>query len=62
MDVSQVRNRWLLPLFRVLDFDPVYLRGDVVLDEAGRLRYPLSHRGWDRQGPGTGEELEPLMR
>ncbi|MFW6115920.1 MAG: Eco57I restriction-modification methylase domain-containing protein, partial [Chloroflexota bacterium] len=46
MDVSQVRNRWLLPLFSLLDFDPVYVRGDVVLDEAGE-RYPLSHRGWD---------------
>jgi len=45
-DVSQVRSRWLLPLFQVLDFDPVYVRGDVVLDEAGKLRYPLSHRGW----------------
>jgi hypothetical protein len=49
-DVSQVRNRWLLPLFQVLDFDPVYVRGDVVLDEAGKLRYPLSHRGWDDSG------------
>ena len=47
MDVSQVRSRWLLPLFQLLDFDPVYLRGDTVLDEAGKLRYPLSHRGWD---------------
>jgi len=47
MEVSQVRSRWLLPLFQLLDFDPVYLRGDTALDEAGKLRYPLSHRGWD---------------
>ncbi|MBN1178028.1 MAG: restriction endonuclease, partial [Anaerolineae bacterium] len=47
MDVSTVRQRWLLPLFEVLDFSPVYLRADVVLDDAGKLRYPLSHRGWD---------------
>ena len=53
MDVSQVRARWLLPLFQLLDFDPVYLRGDTVLDEAGKLRYPLSHRGWESEGPGT---------
>ena len=46
MDVSQVRGRWLLPLFCLLDFDPVYLRRDTVLDEAGKLRFPLSHRGW----------------
>jgi hypothetical protein len=50
MDVSQVRSRWLLPLFQLLDFDPVYLRGDTVLDEAGKLRYSLSHRGWDGEG------------
>jgi len=30
MDVSQVRTRWLLPLFQLLDFHPVYLRGDTV--------------------------------
>jgi hypothetical protein len=47
MDLSQVRARWLLPLFQLLDFDPVYLRSDTVLDEAGDLRFPLSHRGWD---------------
>ncbi|MCP4535873.1 MAG: N-6 DNA methylase [Chloroflexi bacterium] len=50
MDVSQVRARWLLPLFQLLDFDPVYLRGDTILDEAGKLRYSLSHRGWGREG------------
>jgi len=47
MDVSQVRSRWLLPLFQLLDFEPIYLRGDTVLDEAGRLRFSLSHRGWE---------------
>ncbi|MGC9523588.1 MAG: Eco57I restriction-modification methylase domain-containing protein, partial [Anaerolineae bacterium] len=52
MDVSDVRRRWLLPLFELLDFDPVYIRGDVVLDEAGKLRYPLSHRGWRDEGAG----------
>ena len=52
IEVSQVRSRWLLPLFHLLDFDPVYLRGDTVLDKAGKLRYPLSHRGWDGQ-PGV---------
>ena len=50
MDVSQVRSRWLLPLFQLLDFDPLYLRGDTILDEAGKLRYPLSHRAWDGEG------------
>jgi hypothetical protein len=46
-DVFQVRNRWLLPLFQVLDFDPTYVRGDVVLDEAG------SSATRSRTGDGT---------
>jgi len=50
LDVSQARSRWLLPLFEALDFRPVYLRGDTILDEAGKLRFPLSHRGWDGEG------------
>jgi hypothetical protein len=27
MDVATLRRRWLRPLFDVLDFEPVYLRG-----------------------------------
>ena len=50
LDVSQARSRWLLPLFEALDFRPIYLRGDTILDEAGKLRFPLSHREWDREG------------
>ena len=46
MDLSQARSRWLLPLFNLLDFEPVYLRSDTILDESGDLRFPLSHRGW----------------
>lgn len=49
MDVSQVRSRWLLPLFQVLDFEPVYQRGDTLLDREGKLRFSLSHRGWDEE-------------
>jgi hypothetical protein len=46
-----VRQRWLLSLFELLDFQPVYLRGDIVLDKAGKLRFPLLHRGWPTGGP-----------
>ncbi len=55
LDASQVRARWLLPLFHVLDFDPVYLRGDTVVDDNEALRFPLTHRGWSAQG-GRGQE------
>jgi hypothetical protein len=44
-DVSQARSRWLLPLFQLLDFAPVYQRSDTVVDES--LRFSFSHRGWD---------------
>jgi hypothetical protein len=37
MDVSQVRARWLLPVFQLLDFEPVYVKGDTVLDPDGKL-------------------------
>ncbi len=60
LDVSQVRARWLVPLFHTLDFDPVYLRGDTVVDESEALRFPLSHRGWSAQG-GRGQETGPSV-
>ena len=50
MDLSQLRSRWLLPLFLALDFEPVYQRADTVLDKDGKLRFPLSHRGWTGDG------------
>lgn len=62
MDVSQVRTRWLLPLFQLLDFDPVYLRGATVLDPDGKLRFPLSHRGWLREDAPRPELAEgPIL-
>lgn len=48
MDVSTVRERWLLPLFTLLDFDPVYQRGDTVLgEERDEMRFLLTHCGWE---------------
>jgi hypothetical protein len=46
MGVSEVRRRWLIPLFQWLDFEPHYLRADTVIGESERLRFSLSHRGW----------------
>jgi hypothetical protein len=61
MDTSEVRQRWLLPLFGLLDFEPDYQRGDTVL--ADDLRFPLSHRGWaSRQANGqAGDEAAPAL-
>ncbi len=60
LDVSQVRARWLVPLFHMLDFDPVYLRGDTVVDDNEALRFPLTHQGWSAQG-GRGQETGPSV-
>ena len=46
MNLRQVRSRWLLPLFSLLDFEPLYLRGDIVLHEGGDLLFSPSLRGW----------------
>ena len=32
MDISQARDRWILPLLRALDFQPIYQRSDIVLE------------------------------
>jgi hypothetical protein len=56
MSVSDVRARWLIPLFNLLDFDPQYQRGDIVLDE--HLRFDLSHRGW---GDGLHDHSAPVI-
>ncbi|MBU1746580.1 MAG: hypothetical protein KKA73_02735, partial [Chloroflexi bacterium] len=50
-DVRQLRSRWLLSLFQLLDFAPVYQRGDTVVDES--LRFSFSHRGWDADAWGA---------
>lgn len=48
IDISTLRDRWLLPLFSLLDFGLDYQRADLVLDDD--LRFPISHLGrasWD---------------
>jgi len=54
MDVSALRSRWVLPLLNLLDFDPVYLRGDTVINPGQRdeLRFDLTYRGWPEHAMG----------
>jgi hypothetical protein len=49
MTPTQVRERWLRPLFEALEFRWVYQRGDTVLGEDDDLRFDLSHRGWSEK-------------
>ena len=41
MDLSTLRNRWILPLCNLLDLEMEYQRADLVLEED--LRFPISH-------------------
>ncbi|MFZ5993346.1 MAG: Eco57I restriction-modification methylase domain-containing protein [Deinococcota bacterium] len=50
-DVSQARESWLIPFFRVLGFDPVYNRAHLQVEEQ---TFPISHLGWNQ------EEAPPL--
>lgn len=61
MEVSQVRARWLLPLCQLLDFEPVYLRGDTLVDGDEKLRFPLSHRGWSEDTDNAPRTTPPVL-
>ena len=50
LDVSTTRERWLLPLLRLLDFEPEYQRADLRPTGDEDLRFPVSHRGWTPGG------------
>jgi type I restriction-modification system DNA methylase subunit len=43
MDISTLRERWIRPLFSLLDFNLEYQRADLVLQDD--LRFPISHLG-----------------
>lgn len=55
MDVSDARNKWILNLFRELDFEPVFQRENL---EAGGLEANLSHKGWPDEGISNYGEME----
>jgi hypothetical protein len=49
LDVSTTRQRWLLPLLQLLDFDPQYQRKDLTPTGDEDLRFDVSHRGWNEE-------------
>ena len=47
-NISELRIRWLIPLFNVLRFEPIFLKEHPkVVRNDEELRFALSHRGWD---------------
>ncbi|WP_256301701.1 Eco57I restriction-modification methylase domain-containing protein [Haloarchaeobius salinus] len=67
MDVSAVRNKWLLPLFEALGFAPAYQQSNL---EADGIEASLSHRGWaspesinsDAEVPATAPPVLHMIR
>jgi len=53
-DLPTLRTRWVIPLLRIFDYAPVYLRGNTQVGN-GRdaVGFSLSHRGW----PGDGAPI-----
>jgi len=49
LDVGALRERWLLPLLYLFDFNPVFQRAHL-LTEDGRDRFAISHLGWPGEG------------
>lgn len=46
MDISDARNKWIIPLLRELGFDPAFNHKDVMANGDEHLKFKLSHRGW----------------
>lgn len=46
MDISDARNKWIIPLLRELGFDPTFNHKDVMANGDEHLKFKLSHRGW----------------
>lgn len=47
MNLSDSRSKWMIPLFRELGFDPMFNREDIIVDGDQKLRFKLSHKGWN---------------
>jgi hypothetical protein len=47
MNLSDSRSKWMIPLLRELGFDPMFNREDIIVDGDQKLRFKLSHKGWN---------------
>jgi hypothetical protein len=46
-EISDARQKWMIPLLKALGFDPIYVKGGISFAEDERLVFRLSHQGWD---------------
>ncbi len=59
LDTSETRQRWLLPLLQLLDFEPQFQRADLTPTNDDDLRFPISHRGWEGEHAPAAYLLAP---
>jgi len=46
-EISDARQKWMIPFLKALGFDPIYVKGSISFAEDERLIFRLSHQGWD---------------
>jgi hypothetical protein len=49
LPLSERREKWIIPLLRLLDFEPVFQRARLPADD-GRESFAISHLGWTGHG------------
>lgn len=61
LSTPEVRERWLIPLLHLLDFDPAYQRHHFRPSPADRATFAVTHLGWDSpEAPPMVVGAEPL--
>ncbi len=61
LGVSATRQRWLLPLLQLLDFEPEFQRADLTPTGDEDLRFPVSHRGWEGEQAPAAHLIAPAQ-
>lgn len=46
-DIRKVRNRFIIPMFELLEYEPIQLNEPITKGEEGELKFPISHRSKD---------------
>lgn len=61
IDITTARNKWLIPLFEMLDFDLEYQKAYLTINNDKNLRFPISHRGWKGENAPVVHTVAPSV-
>ena len=42
-DIRKVRNRFIIPMFELLEYEPIQLNEPITMGDEGELKFPISH-------------------